>query len=114
MLPLVVVACLAAPPLLRVDQTRVPRRLVDYSGRERILRGVNRGVEWWGPHGRPIEPGEYDGRCPPNNRSYSQPPVCEVDAGTGKYEQDSRWNSTNDFAQMRAVGGRRGNTRVKK
>ena len=79
--------------------------LVDEQNRQRILRGVNLGVEWWSPHGRPIDPKLYTkGRCPKNNNTWQQPPVCEVDAGSGKYNQSSKWNSRNDFAQIRAAG----------
>ena len=96
---------LSAPPFLRVDHSASPRRLVDPQGRERLLRGVNLGVEWWDDHGRPYDPAAYEGgRCPPNNHTYGQPPVCGVQAGRGKYNQSTAWDSMNDFAQLRAVG----------
>ena len=44
-----------------------PRVLIDSYGRERILRGVNVGVEWWSPHGRPIDPALYESACPRDN-----------------------------------------------
>ena len=95
----------ATLPTLRVDHSRgSPRRLVDEFGRERLLRGVNLGVEWWRDGDRPFDPAAYDGKCPPNSRNYSQPPVCGVDAGRGKYNQSANWSSHNDFAQIRAVG----------
>ena len=78
----------ATLPTLRVDHSRgSPRRLVDEFGRERLLRGVNLGVEWWRDGDRPFDPAAYDGKCPPNSRNYSQPPVCGVDAGRGKYNE---------------------------
>ena len=79
--------------------------LVDEDNRQRVLRGVNLGVEWWSPHGRPIDPELCTrGHCPKNNNTWNQPPLCEVDAGNGKYNQSSKWNSRNDFAQIRAAG----------
>ena len=84
--------------------------MVDPHGRQRLLRGVNIGVQWWGPHGRPIDPREYsDGRCPAVNATTSllnwrQPPVCGVDAGAGKWNQSSLPLSRNDLAQIRALG----------
>eukprot|EP00927_Polykrikos_kofoidii_P034540 TRINITY_DN29292_c0_g1_i1.p1 TRINITY_DN29292_c0_g1~~TRINITY_DN29292_c0_g1_i1.p1 ORF type:complete len:628 (-),score=60.22 TRINITY_DN29292_c0_g1_i1:61-1665(-) len=45
-----------------------------------------------------------DGRCPSAETSVNQPPVCEVDAGKGKWTQSSNYDSLNDFAQMRALG----------
>ena len=92
-------------PWLRVDHSHgSPRRLIDEHGRERILRGVNIGVEQWGSIGRPYDPAAYEARCPPNSRDYNQPPICGVEAGRGKYNQSTRWDSNNDFAQIRAVG----------
>ena len=95
----------AAMPWLRVDHSHgSPRRLIDEHGRERILRGVNIGVEQWVSIGRPYDPAAYEARCPPNSRDYNQPPVCGVEADRGKYNQSTRWDSSNDFAQIRAVG----------
>ena len=99
-------AMVTALPFLHVDHSNPgPRRLLDPQGRERLLRGVNLGVESWGGQGgRPFDPSEYIRKCPPNSRNYSQPPVCGVEAGNGKYNQSVRYDSRNDFAQLRAVG----------
>ena len=46
----------ATLPTLHVDHSRgSPRRLVDAFGRERLLRGVNLGVEWWRDGDRPFD-----------------------------------------------------------
>ena len=62
------------------------RNLLDPDGRQRLLRGVNIGVQWWAKNGRPTDPALYaDGACPPVNATtdklnWRQPPVCGVDA----------------------------------
>ncbi|HVA41885.1 MAG TPA: cellulase family glycosylhydrolase [Acidimicrobiales bacterium] len=93
-------------------------QMVDQYGRTVILRGVNVvGLEddyyntsplgtggysatpFW-----PIDPAQYQGRCPSNSHGISEPPVCEVQAGRPEYEQSSAPGSGDDLAQMRALG----------
>ena len=102
----------ASPDRLVLGPPQPPhgrRHIVDAQQRQRLVRGVNIGVEWWGDHGRPIDPKAYAaGRCPPLNTRqdahWSQPPVCEVDAGRGKWNQSTDPLSRNDLAQIRALG----------
>ena len=44
------------------------------------------------------------GACPANNANYQEPPICGVQAGAGKFAQDTSALSRNDFAQARALG----------
>jgi hypothetical protein len=81
--------------------------LVDEVGREVVLRGVNVELEERslpGPGQRPVDPAAYEGRCPENMGGYSEPPVCELQAGAGKYKLDVSEGSRNDLAQLRALG----------
>ena len=94
---------------IRVDHSRGPnarRPLVDSHGRQRVLRGVNIGIEAWRENDRPYDPQKYNGECPPNNvtPSYNQPPICGIDAGLGKYNQSVSFDSLNDLAEIRATG----------
>ena len=103
----------AAPPRLRVGQPQPPlghRHIVDEHGRQRLLRGVNIGVQWWAADGRPTDPAAYaDGACPAVNATtaalnWRQPPVCGVDAGKGKWNASAAPLSRNDLAQIRSLG----------
>ncbi|GAC1597200.1 MAG: hypothetical protein NVS3B21_21580 [Acidimicrobiales bacterium] len=87
--------------------------IVDGSGREVMLRGVNVvGVQddYYGGAGTnpkpqyPIDPAAYAGTCPPMDHRSAEPPVCEVDAGQPEFSQSTAADSRNDFAQMRALG----------
>ena len=84
--------------------------IVDESNREVQLRGVNLEAEERSlppPAGkqRPINAIFYaNGSCPENLADYSEPPVCEVEAGAGKWAQDTSFASRNDLAQIRALG----------
>jgi hypothetical protein len=49
----------------------------------------------------PTDPAEYEGKCPENKPTYTAPPVCQVDAGKGKFGPSTVFTSQNDFAQMR-------------
>ncbi len=89
----------------------------DESGRQVVFRGVNTiGIQdgfysprtydaaWQQPMWS-IDPAAYDGgRCPENRHEVSDPPLCEVDAARPAAEQSGRFDSRNDFAQMRALG----------
>ncbi len=86
--------------------------LADSAGREVILRGVNsEGLEdeaWRSdpvnPHMYyPTDPAAYAGKCPANSNEVAAP-LCEVDAGKGRYAQSYADDSENDFAQMRHFG----------
>lgn len=35
---------------------------------------------------------------------FQEPPICEIGAGSGKYNQSAADQSMNDFAQLRAFG----------
>ena len=87
--------------------------LADEFGREVTLRGANLEFEERnlppgpgdGPTQRPIDPQAYaDGRCPNNTNGFQEPPICGVDAGSGKYNASGAWDSRNDLAQARAYG----------
>ena len=84
----------------------------DAAGREVILRGVNsEGLEdeaWRSDAANPrmyypTDPTAYAGRCPANSNEVAAP-LCEVDAGKGRYAQPYADQSQNDFAQMRHFG----------
>ena len=85
-------------------------RIVDADGREVVLRGSNLEFEERNlapPNGmqRPVNASAYaGGACPTNLADYQEPPICEVEAGKGKWAQNSTDLSRNDIAQMRAVG----------
>lgn len=79
--------------------------IVDSSGREVVFRGVNIGAEKWRNDHRPWDPELYEnGLCPTAETSYNQPPVCGVDYGKGKWDQNTEYDSRNDLAQIRAAG----------
>jgi len=45
------------------------------------------------------------GRCPPNRPlQYKNPPLCGMEAGSGKYNQSTMPAAGNDLAQIRALG----------
>ena len=86
--------------------------IADTYGRQLVLRGVNsEGLEdeaWRSdalqkPMYYPVDPDAYLGKCPANSNEVAAP-LCEVDAGKGRYAQSSAVNSQNDFAQMRQRG----------
>ncbi len=86
--------------------------IADAYGRQVILRGVNsEGLEdeaWRSdalkkPMYYPTDPAAYLGKCPANSNEVAAP-LCEVDAGKGRYAQSTADGSQNDFAQMRARG----------
>ncbi len=86
--------------------------IADAYGRQVILRGVNsEGLEdeaWRSdantkPMFYPTDPAAYLGKCPANSNEVAAP-LCEVDAGKGRYAQSSAVTSQNDFAQMRQRG----------
>ena len=90
---------------LRVDHSQPSRPLVDKYSRQRILRGVTISVMWWKKeHGRPFDPELYKGKCVANNNTWTEPPLCGVEAGNGKWNQNVSWDSMNDLAQIRAAG----------
>lgn len=100
-------AVAAAGPSYTVDHNALRGRsvIVDAYGREVVFRGINVGVEIWRNDKRSSDPSAYaDGKCPSAVGSVNQPPVCEVEAGRGKFNQSSTFDSKNDFAQMRALG----------
>jgi len=69
----------AAP--LRVMERSGRFRLVDEFGRERVVRGINLATMGGRNHsGVPIDPDLYaEGKCPPNDPAWFQPPICEND-----------------------------------
>jgi endoglycosylceramidase len=88
----------------------------DEAGRQVLLRGTNIvGIQdgyyeprtddaaWTRPMW-PVDPDAYAGTCPTNDRTRSDPPLCEVDAGAPAEAQSGAFDSRNDFAQMRAFG----------
>ncbi len=86
--------------------------IADSYGRQVVLRGVNsEGLEdeaWRSdanqkPMYYPTDPAAYLGKCPANSNEVAAP-LCEVDAGKGRYEQSAATTSQNDFAQMRQRG----------
>jgi aryl-phospho-beta-D-glucosidase BglC (GH1 family) len=86
--------------------------VADAYGRQVILRGVNsEGLEdeaWRSdplqkPMFYPTDPAAYLGKCPANSNEVAAP-LCEVDAGQGRYAQSTANASQNDFAQMRQRG----------
>ena len=103
-------------PWLHVEQRPGARpEIVDSNSRTVILRGVNvtgleddaytltKGGNWSKPFW-PTDPAAYRRRCPRNSHLIVDPPLCEVDAGRGRYAQSADPDSHNDFAQMRALG----------
>lgn len=101
---LLVVGTGAVPPY-SVDHSQSRPSIVDADGRQVVFRGVNVGVEQWRGDHRPNDPALYaDGKCPSAAGSGNQPPVCGVEAGKGKWNQSTTFDSKNDLAQMRALG----------
>lgn len=93
------------------DPTQLPI-IVDSSGRQVFLRGVAlsgfedqnyTGAKGTTPH-YPIDPSDYNGKCPINNSTAPDPPVCEVQANLPWNEQSTNYNSENDLAQVRQDG----------
>ncbi len=86
--------------------------IVDQYGRRIILRGVAAsGFEDQAYRGAigtipnyPINPNDYNGKCPVNNGRAPDPPLCEVQAAKPANSQSSSPFSQDDFAQMRAFG----------
>ena len=81
--------------------------IADEFNRQLTLRGVCvEGEERsFPPYQRPTDrPAYADGACPANLNGYSEPPICGVDAGKGKYAADTSDGGRNDFAQVRALG----------
>lgn len=79
--------------------------IADGYGREVVLRGIAVETEARAPppYQVPLSTLAYaNGSCPSNRAEYSNPPVCQVDAGRGKYSADIA--SPNDLAQIRALG----------
>jgi len=86
--------------------------LADQVGREVFLAGTNVTGAYTnhqdqydapGAPPRPDDPTLFDGVCPANDNHWQDPPVCQVDAGKGKWTSSAP-NSENDFSQMRALG----------
>lgn len=98
-----------------VHVERAPDRrpyLADESGRELLLRGTNTtGIYqnyddvWHDPDvpAKPVDPDAYVGDCPENVGSWSNPPLCQVNAGQGTWVRADE-ASRNDLAQMRLLG----------
>lgn len=82
--------------------------IVDEYGRELTLRGAcveseERNLP--GVHAqRSTDPADYEKKCPDNYQGYSEPPICGVGAGAGRYLVDASDGGLNDFAQARALG----------
>ena len=119
MIAAVASAAYAALPWLRVapavgadplSNATTAWRLVDERGFEVALHGTNVENEERSlppPAGvqRPYDTRAYaNGSCPGNLGGFQEPPICEVDAGKGKFAQDASDGSRNDWAQMRAAG----------
>jgi len=106
--------CTALPRLSvrHVDLSAAPRSarrhiIADEAGREVTLRGVNFFLPSLTtlPQQVPIAPGAYaGGACPPNRVFYPSPPLCEVDAGRGRYGTNTSALSQNDVSQARLAG----------
>ena len=92
------------------SHTRQPRYVItDQHHREILLRGVNINLQGWRRPGndRPMNPTKYTpgNKCPTyDNSKWMNPPLCEVEAGQGKYNQSTLPNSHNDLAQIRSLG----------
>ncbi len=86
--------------------------LADSAGREVELRGVALvGMEdiaynasGDGPPLYPINPADYEGKCPATSPLGSQGPVCEVEASKPAAEQSTASGSGDDFAEIRGLG----------
>ena len=86
--------------------------LADSAGRQVELRGVALvGLEdiaytgsGDGPPLYPVDPADYDGKCPATSPLGSQGPVCEVEAARPAAEQSTAPDSEDDFAEMRGLG----------
>ncbi len=52
----------------------------------------------------PVSPSAYDGKCPKASPLIPQPPLCEVQASEPAFAQSTAPASSDDFAQMRALG----------
>ncbi|MCC7078846.1 MAG: cellulase family glycosylhydrolase [Acidimicrobiia bacterium] len=104
---------LPAPGWVHVEHPATGRPyLADEGGREVVMRGTNAtGIYenqddvWLDPDvpDRPTQPADYDGACPDNVGSWSNPPLCQVDAGHGTWVSAGD-DSRNDLSQMRALG----------
>jgi endoglycosylceramidase len=102
----------AAPGFLHVEHPAGARPLIaDAQGRTVLLRGVNMPglVDYWSgavnnPPPYPVDTAAYIGSCPANNRAVEVPPLCEVQAGAGRYAQSTADGAMNDLAQARALG----------
>ena len=108
-------SCISALPWLdvcRVDKSLHPASARDYVlcdefKREVTLRGacVESEERSLPPWQRSTSASDYEaGACPDNNGNYQEPPICGVQAGAGKFNQDTSALSRNDFAQVRALG----------
>jgi endoglycosylceramidase len=106
----------AVAPLLGYLHVVHPSRglpyLADAEGRQVELRGVAVvGMEdiaytgsGNGPPLYPIDPADYDGRCPTTSALGSQGPVCEVDASMPAGRQSTAPGSHDDLAEIRGLG----------
>lgn len=86
--------------------------IADEAGREVILRGTNTtGLyrnhddedRYPGTEPKPQDPAAYEGTCPANDGRWGDPPMCQVDAGSGPWTSAAA-DSLNDLSQMRAFG----------
>lgn len=80
--------------------------IADEWDREVFLRGVNFNLEQRKdrPYVFPNSPAAYLGKCPANTASHYAPPLCQVDAGKGRFHANTTYLSQNDYAQARALG----------
>ena len=86
--------------------------LADTAGRQVLLHGAAavglEDVAYPGANGGPalfpVSPTAYDGRCPKASPLVPQPPLCEVQASRSPFAQSTAPASSDDLAQMRALG----------